>query len=237
MNHLTLSLTMMRLGQLRCGSRNLLKTSNRITLKIQSKLDFLDNWTVCLHARTKTTSNRPLKGSLYEETKKKDRVSGDFELISSSDTIFQTFTTPTNILNNVISPGVVFFSLKSLLQDYASLSPFQNVFNLFDSEPAVMALNGLVAGTIIFIWLRIQINRLSLRLYINRETGEYLSVHQGVWKRFHNHFKAEDVTFHKTRNKFDFAHLKVKGKPFIVDMKDFRMIKDYHDMTKFAKRL
>jgi len=183
-----------------------------------------------------TRSRRPAQGDPTGR-RRKDRVPDDYELIASSELVAHKFFT----IANFATQGAWLLALYRFSIDFLPQvlyrGPYDSVMTVvFMSDQNLMIATAFPMVSLTLTIFRVIFNRYLLRLYLNRETENYCAVYLGWFRMRRIFFTHKDVRLIPTNSKLK-CELYLKGNPTLLDIEEFRNIRDYNQMLRYAKKL
>merc|ERR1712126_438341 len=116
-------------------------------------------------------------------------------------------------------------------------SPYASMFDvILNTEENFLICTLVFTTTLALILFTAIFNRFLLRLYLNRETDEYCAVYCGFWGVSRVSFTHKDVRMFPNATKFQCGY-RLKNRPTWISPDEFRNIRDYHQLLRYAKKL
>lgn len=186
----------------------------------------------------KTTETRPAIPD-PRGRRKKDRVPDTFELIASSDHSIQRFFSSANYVAQFIWLAVAFRFTTVVIPAILARGRYVSIFDVIMHNDHLFAISFCLPAISFGIFMyRYILNCFVLRLYMDRETEEYAAVYQGFLRATPHFFTHKDVRMNpKSSSGWWRPHAFFKGKGAVLDANEFKNVRDYNQLLRYAKKL
>jgi len=226
---------------------NLVKTINSPILNIQAH--FISTTSRLCSVNFDRNTGTFVKGTKTTETRlaipdprgrrKKDRVPDTYELIASSDLSIQRFFSSANYLAQFIWLVAAYKFTTVVVPAILTRGRYVSVLDVVMHNDQLFTIAScLPAITFGICMYRYILNCYVLRLYMDRETEEYCAVYQGFLRATPHFFTHKDVRLNpKSASGWWHPHVFFKGKGAVLDTKEFKNVRDYNQLLRYAKKL
>jgi len=188
---------------------------------------------------TLTGHKKTNAASAGSKQREQDKVPDGFEIIAAAELVIPRFFMVANYATQVMWLFAMYKFSVILVPQIVYRHEFDSVLDvILGNDLNLVVATCLPAASLAITTFRTIFNRYMLRLYLHREKDEYCAIFLGWYGITRHFFTHKDVRLTPSASPSMFrSQYRLKGRPADIDIKEFRNVRDYHQLLRYARKL